>query len=289
MLNLGSLNIGRVYHVAHIARPGETIAASRVQVHPGGKGANQSVALARAGAAARHLGCVGPEGGWLRERLAEAGVDTAAVLVVDTPTGHTIIQVDGTGENAIVLFPGANHAVTPEHVEAALQRCGPHDWLLTQHETSAVPEAIIAATERGLRVCFNPAPMSPAVRGYPLERVELLVVNETEGAELAGEDEPDAIAAALAEWTGGQVVLTLGAAGALWRRGDEQLRVRGERVEVVDSTAAGDTFTGYLLAGLMRNEPIEAAMIRACRAAALCVGQPGAMPSIPTAEFVGGL
>lgn len=286
--NLGSLNIDRVFHVAHIVRPGETIASTSSAEFAGGKGANQSVALARAGATVAHIGLIGPDGAWLRDKLAEENVDTRWIRQGEGPTGQAIIQVDAAGQNAIVLLAGANQQIMPEEIDAALADAPRDAWLLAQNETSAVDHAIRAAKRRGLRVALNPAPFDARVEPYPLELVDLLCLNETEGAAMTGQNSADAIV----ETMGGrlphcEILLTLGAAGAICRAPDGEIRQPGFRVEVVDTTAAGDTFLGYYLAGLSAGLNPPQRLEHACRAAALCVTRFGAMDSIPRREEVG--
>ncbi len=287
IVNLGSLNVDRVFRVAHIARPGETIAAESLRLFAGGKGANQSVALARAGAQVVHVGCIGSDGDWLTEKLAGEGVEVTHVATAANSTGQAIIQVDHAGENAILLSPGANHDVSPAAIDRALDEAAPRSWLLTQNETSGVEHAIRAAHARGLRVALNPAPFNEQVREYPLELVHLLCVNATEGSGLAGETSPDRILVALtARLPHCEILLTLGADGAIYRRSEFELRQSAPRVEVVDTTAAGDTLLGYFLAGRAAGVDPETCLKLAIRAAALCVTRSGAMDSIPRREEV---
>lgn len=287
VLNIGSLNIDHVYRVDHITRPGESLASSSYARFAGGKGFNQSVALARAGAFVTHAGCIGPDGGWLRDFLANEGVNVSRLLTSEAPTGHAIIQVAADGENSIVLFPGANVTPAPADAFRWLDGFGRGDWFVCQNETSCVPELLTAARERGLTVCFNPAPMRPEVRDWPLDAVDWLVLNETEGAELSGATEPDAILDALhARWPATAVLLSLGAAGAVCRRGHDLIRVAAPRVDAVDTTAAGDTLIGYFVAALAAGGEVEPALARACRAAALCVTRPGAAASVPRADEI---
>ena len=185
ILNFGSLNIDLVYQVEHIARPGETISSSAHQVFAGGKGANQSAALARAGARVFHAGQVGPEGQWLVDKLAELGVDVQHIRVGDVPTGHAIIQVDRHGQNSIVLFAGANAQIDRGAIDTALSHFDQVDILLLQNEINDIAYIITSASERGLTICLNPAPFGPEVCAYPLKLVDLLIVNETEAIGLA--------------------------------------------------------------------------------------------------------
>jgi ribokinase len=288
ILNFGSLNVDHVYRVPHIARPGETVAGTEYRRFAGGKGANQSVALARAGASVAHAGCIGPEGLWLRERLAAEGIDVQDIRLADGPGGHAVIQVEDSGQNSIVLFPGANAAIGREHVQAALGRMRPGETLLLQNEINATPELIAVGAARGLRVAFNPAPMSPAVAGYPLEQVSLLIVNEHEAQALSGRDQPAAMLTTLGQrLPRTDLCLTLGADGAVYQKaGGQRWHCAAPRVTAVDTTAAGDTFIGFLLAEVLRGTTETAAVAAACRAAALSVTRPGAMDSIPRPEDV---
>lgn len=285
ILNFGSVNIDHVYRVDHLVRPGETIASSDYQQFSGGKGFNQSIALARAGAAVSHAGRIGADGVWLREQLAAEGADVRFLEVIDGPSGHALIQVDAAGENAIILFGGANRTFTPQDVRAILENLEAGDWLLLQNEISALPEILQMAGERGLRVVFNPAPMGAEVLGYPLDGVSIFILNEVEGEAFTGASEPDGILAGMRRrFPAATVVLTLGAAGAVFDDGTQRIRVPAQRVDAVDTTAAGDTFIGYFLAALSAGDSPQSALELATRAAAICVTRPGAAPSIPRRE-----
>lgn len=287
ILNFGSLNIDHVYQVDHISRPGETISSDSYQVFAGGKGANQSAALALADARVFHAGQVGPEGQWLLDRLAGLGVDVTHTRVGDVPTGHAIIQVDAAAQNSIVLFPGANHCITRKAIDATLKHFGKDDILLLQNEISELSYIIKQSKTRDLRICFNPAPFSPQVLDYPLEQVDILVVNETEGMGLAGTESSDTLLDLLsAKWPRAEIVLTLGEQGARYRFSQKEIEIPAVQVDAVDTTAAGDTFIGYFLAALAAASDAGPALERATRAAALCVTRPGAQDSIPSAGEV---
>lgn len=282
IFNFGSLNIDRVFRVPHIAAPGETIASISLSQFAGGKGANQSVAMARAGAKVVHIGKIGTDGQWLLEKLAAEGIDTRWARTAISPTGQAIIQVDDAGQNAIVLLTGANHDTTASEVDDAISDAPQGSWLLVQNETSVVGEAIRAANNRGLRVAFNPAPFDDRVQTYPLELVDLLCLNETEAAVMTGQPAADeALEKLAARWPRCEILLTLGAEGLIYRGPSGEIRLKAREVEVVDTTAAGDTLLGYFLAGRNRQlEPRECLEL-ASRAAALCVTRHGAMDSIP--------
>jgi ribokinase len=287
ILNFGSLNIDHVYQVDHIVRPGETLSSGSYQVFAGGKGANQSAALALAGASVCHAGQVGPEGQWLLDKLAALGVDMRFTLRGRVPTGHAVIQVDPAGQNAIFLYPGANVQIVSEQIDSTLSVFGSGDILLLQNEISNIPYLINKAHSRGMKICLNPAPFGPEVLAYPLEQVDLLVLNETEAQGLVGRAAPDELLDAVgARFPGAEVIITLGARGALYCSPVARLQVPAVEVTAVDTTAAGDTFIGYYLASAAAGREPERCLRRAAQAAALCVTRPGAMDSVPAAHEV---
>jgi ribokinase len=289
VLNFGSLNIDHVYRVPHFVQPKETLSSLDYQRFAGGKGFNQSIALARAGADVAHAGCIGADGTWLRELLVESGANVAHLRTVATSTGHAIINVSPDGQNSIVLYGGANRAITPDMARDTIATFKPGDFLLLQNEISAMPEIMRLAQKRGMNIVFNPAPLDAAVATYPLETVSCFLLNEIEGSQLSGADKPDAVMTALRKrFPKATIILTLGHDGVLASdAGNEPIRVPACRVEkVVDTTAAGDTFTGYYLAGRLRGDDFATAIRTACRAAAICVTRPGAAASIPKRDEV---
>ncbi len=284
ILNFGSLNIDHVYQVTHFVRPGETMSSQSYAVFAGGKGANQSIALARAGAAVVHAGKLGRDGAWLKDKLAEAGVDTRAVALVDTASGHAMIQVNAEGENCIILHGGANQLIDDAHIETSFQDLGEGDTLLLQNEINydAVPKLCRKAHDFGMRVALNPAPMNDAVFDFPLNLITTFVVNEIEGAEMVGAQEPDAILDAFVKrWPNAEVVLTLGSQGVMYAHGETRLSVPAEKVKAIDTTAAGDTFIGYFMACREDGASVEESLRTACKASAICVARAGAADSIP--------
>lgn len=284
ILNLGSMNLDFVYAVDHFVRGGETIASVSRQEFCGGKGLNQSIALARAGAQVFHAGCVGPEGSILSDRLAENGVDVSLVKRVKEPTGHAVIQVDPSGQNCIIIYGGANQMVTREDVDRMLEHFETGDILLLQNETGCRDYAIRKAAEKGLLVALNPSPIDDALLSSDaLVQVHWFILNEIEGHLLTEESEPEMICKVLREkYPGCRVVLTLGSDGSMYDDGHTFCRQEIFHVPVVDTTAAGDTFAGYFLAGIAAgNEPAECLRI-ASMASAIAVGRSGASDSIPT-------
>ena len=276
ILNIGSLNLDYVYAVPHFVEAGETLPSSRRDVFAGGKGLNQTVAAARAGAEVCHGGAVGVDGDMLLDLLRDAGADVSAVARVDVPTGHAVIQVTPQGENAILILGGANRAVSPETVGIALEKVGPGDILLLQNEINGLDHIIRRAAQKGLRILFNPAPMEEAVKDLPLELLDTLIVNEGEGKALAGD--MDALKAA---YPNQKILLTQGSRGASLWTGSEVIFQPAFPVEAVDTTAAGDCFLGYYAAALAENLPYAAALRLAAAASALSVQRQGAAPSIP--------
>jgi len=216
IINIGSINIDHVYSVDHFVRPGETLESTAYALFSGGKGANQSVAISRAGARVMHVGKIGPEGGWLREKLRASGVDVRLVESVDTPTGHAVIQVNREGENAIIIHGGANRTFGESDIIEAVDAADAGDCLLLQNEINGIERVLRMAAERELTVAFNPAPMTDAVKTYPLELVDIFLVNELEGEALTGEKSPEAIVNAMQQrYPGSRTVLTLGCEGVI--------------------------------------------------------------------------
>ena len=276
ILNIGSLNLDYVYAVPHFVEAGETLLSSRRDVFAGGKGLNQTVAAARAGAEVCHGGAVGADGDMLLDLLRDAGADVSAVARVDVPTGHAVIQVSPQGENAIIILGGANRTVSPETVGIALEKVGPGDILLLQNEINGLDHIIRRAAQKGLRILFNPAPMEKAVKDLPLELLDTLIVNEGEGKALAGD--MDALKAA---YPNQKILLTQGSRGASLWTGSEVIFQPAFPVKAVDTTAAGDCFLGYYAAALAEDLPYAAALRLAAAASALSVQRQGAAPSIP--------
>ena len=282
IVNLGSINIDHVYTVDHFVRPGETLGSLRYERFPGGKGLNQSIALARAGAEVYHAGRTGTDGEWLKKRLQCSGVDTSLVEVADVPTGHAIIQVNPEGENCIVLYGGANRSMMDSDVLQLMEKFSERDYLLVQNEISSVPAILREGKRKGMVVVFNPAPMSPEVLDYPLELVDILIANETEARGLTGEPTAERAGAAMHEnHPAATIVITLGARGAMFFGPHVSLSQPAYRVNPIDTTAAGDTFVGFFTAAYMQGKEPRYCLQLACRAATLCITRKGAADSIP--------
>ncbi|SFO20448.1 ribokinase [Pseudobutyrivibrio sp. JW11] len=282
VLNFGSLNLDYTYQVPHIVREGETISSNDVQMHLGGKGFNQSVALARAGVPVYHAGLVGEEGLDFYDACQECGIKTDYIKTVTGRCGHTIIQVDDEGQNSIVLFGGANQKNTKEYVDEVLKNFETGDILLLQNEVNELPYIIEQAFAKGMTIVLNPSPMNEIIDECDLGKVSIFVLNETEGQQLTGQTTPTTIVAAMeASFANAKVVLTLGKGGSIFHHGDEELYQAAFDVDTVDTTAAGDTFTGYLIAGILKKQTMRDVLVNASKAAALAVQKQGAAQSIP--------
>jgi len=282
VLNYGSLNLDYVFSVEHIVLPGETISSSQRELFPGGKGLNQSIALARAGAEVYHAGAIGPDGALLRETLCAAGVKTDYLHAIDTASGNAIIQVDQNGQNSIVLYAGANHKQTEAAIDSTLSRFGADDILLLQNETNLVGTLIDKGHAKGMTIALNPSPFNDVLLACDLRKVDIFLLNEVEGMHLTGETDEKKILHSLGErFPNSRIILTMGEKGVQYRDAQCKYAQAAFPVKVVDTTAAGDTFTGYFLASLARNLPVADALRIASRASSITVGREGASVSIP--------
>ena len=274
--NLGSINADFVYSVPHIPAPGETLASTGRHLFLGGKGTNMSVAAARAGAHVRHIGAVGSDGRWAVDRLLEYGVDTRHIAEIEVETAQAIIAVDAAGENSIILHPGANHAIAVELVQAALSEAQTGDIAVFQNETNLQAEFAGLAADMGLKVAYAAAPFDAGQVQAVLDQLDLLILNAVEAEQLR-----QATGLAPENLPVRDVIVTLGGDGATWFGPDGPVQVAAVPVEPVDTTGAGDTVTGYILAGLDRGMPMEQALKQAMRAGALMVTRHGTADVIP--------
>ena len=287
VLNFGSLNIDHVYTVEHLVNPGETIASQKLEFFCGGKGLNQSIALSRAGAKVYHAGKIGSDGEILKTQLQKNGVNTDLIRKSDCLSGHAIIQVDSSGQNSIILHGGANYDIDSLYVDQVLDSFHKGDIILLQNEISCMEYIVLKAHQKGLLIALNPSPMNEIIHALPLENVEWFILNELEGQAITGLKSPEEIAAKLMErFPDSRVVLTLNKNGVLYQDREQFLKHDIYKVDVVDTTAAGDTFTGYFLACISEGIPIDVAIEKASIAAALAVSVKGASNSIPDRRSV---
>lgn len=283
ILNFGSLNIDHVYRVDSFVQPGETKHSKAYMINSGGKGLNQSIAAAKAGSEVFHAGMIGRDGGVLVEKLHEAGVDTSLARSSDEVSGHAIIQVADSGQNCILLYGGTNQMLTEEYIDQTLDAFGREGLVLLQNETNLVGEIIEKATQRGLKVAMNAAPYSAEVNSYPINKLDWLIVNEVEGSEVAQAPVDEHLLARLVEkFPKAGILLTLGSRGAQACQNGRSFAINSCRVKAVDTTAAGDTFSGYFLYGVLEGLTLPETLRLATTASALAVQRPGAADSIPT-------
>ncbi len=280
---LGSINADHFYAVPHIPAPGETLAADALTTGLGGKGANQSVAAARAGAEVVHIGAIGPASGWILKRLQSFGVQTDHIAELEVPTGHAIINVAADGENAIVILSGANADQSEDRIRLGLADAGREDFLLIQNETTLQVEAARIASGKGVRVLYSAAPFDPHAISAVMRYVDTLLLNEIEAEQLE-----KALNQRLNSLPVAHIVVTLGSKGARWidTGGGEMFEVSALKVRATDTTGAGDTFAGYLAAALHEGMAPQDAMRLASRAASLKVTRKGTADAIPARDEV---
>lgn len=290
VLSFGSLNLDYMYQVDAIVRPGETIASSALDIHCGGKGLNQSVALCKAGAEVWHAGKVGEDGGMLLSCLEDAGVHTELVKTdKNVRTGHAIIQIaKGSGQNSIIICAGANRKIDEAFIRDVVSHFDAGDYAVFQNEISNVEYAMQCCREKGMHVVFNPSPLTKELIQSDVYRyVDELFVNETEGQMLAGTDDPEEICRILKErWPNCRTILTLGSDGAMILEEGKFIRQKAFLCKAVDTTGAGDTFSGFFVAMCAAGKNSREALELASKASSLAVRKPGAAEAVPTLREV---
>ena len=287
LLVFGSLNIDHTYHLPHLVKEGETLSSTAYAKNEGGKGFNQAVALAKAGLDISFAGAIGKDGLFLQEYLQSIGIDTAHIQVLDVPTGHAIIQVDAEGRNSIFLYGGANQAITEEHINQVLSHFQAGDYILLQNEINLGESILRKAHEKGMHIILNPSPISSELLAWPLELVDWFILNEVEGRDLTGCTDPDAILdGLLARFSSAHIVLTMGDKGSIYADAACRIHQNAIPAHVVDTTAAGDTFTGYFFAAMLSGKTTADTLRIAAAAASMAIAKPGAAKSIPLAKEV---
>ena len=290
VLNFGSLNIDYVYDVDNFVRKGETISSKGLNVFCGGKGLNQSVALARAGADVYHAGMIGKDGIFLVDFLKNSGVNVGNILIRDDiRTGNAIIQRDISGDNCIILFAGANRSITRDYVDKVLEKFGRGDYIVLQNEISELPYIVESAHRQGMKIVLNPSPMDEKIGELNLSYIDYFLLNETEALKLSGIDKFDSkkcMSGLVNTYKGAGVLITLGDKGAIYSDGNIFVEQKAVKTKAVDTTAAGDTFTGYFVNGILGGKEIKEAINEATIAASIAVSRIGAAPSIPAMNEV---
>lgn len=288
VLNIGSMNLDHVYNLDHIVQPGETQASNGMNVFLGGKGMNQSIALAKAGAKVFHGGMIGDDGGLFLEACKEHGVNSKYIKQIEGKTGHAIIQIDKGGQNCILLYGGTNEMLTKEYVDSTIADFEKGDILLLQNEVNLIPYIVDKAYEKGLQIALNPSPFNEKLSSVDMGKISYFLMNEVEGAQITGFTQPDEIIAKVVNlYPEAKIILTLGSQGSIYADKNEKHRQSIFNYgKCVDTTAAGDTFTGYFLAGIMEGMKIPDVLKLSTMASSIAVTREGAVPSIPLREEV---
>lgn len=288
--NLGSLNIDYVYSVDHFVSGGETLSSENMQIFAGGKGLNQSVAVSRAGGNVIHGAVLGHDGAFLKDILNESGADTSRIEISDKSSGHAIIQLDKNGQNSILLYGGTNQLVDKKYIESFLCDAQPNDILLLQNEVSNLDFAFRIAQKKNMQIAFNPSPYDVSLLDLPLQYVKWWFCNEIEGEALFGSADPDEIAQNfILKYPNSNLILTLGDKGCIFKNAKSFIRQPIYETRVVDTTAAGDTFTGYFISAIAKGKDIDYALKLASKASSIAVSRKGASPSIPYAKELNNL
>ena len=287
VLNIGSMNLDHVYTVDHIVEPGETQSSTQLQLFLGGKGMNQSVALAKAGVEVYQGGMIGEDGGVFLDACQEYGIHADYIRTVDARTGHAIIQIDKNAQNCILLYGGANQALTEAYVDEVISQFDSGDILLLQNEVNLLPYIVDRGYAQGMKIVLNPSPFDDKLKAVDMTKISLFLLNEIEGYQLTGCREPDAIIDSIRErFPHAAVVLTLGSDGAVYADQSCKHFQPIFPVKAVDTTAAGDTFTGYFIAGLAQGMEIPDILRMSAKASSIAVSRAGAVPSIPYRDEV---
>lgn len=276
------MNLDFVYHVDHIVQPGETESSASLHTFLGGKGMNQSIALAKAGVDVYQGGMIGEDGQPFLDACAEYGVKADYIRKTAGKSGHAIIQIDKTAQNCILLFGGANQMLTEEYVDMVLENFDAGDILLLQNEINLLPYIVDRAYAKGMQIVLNPSPYDEKLNAVDMNKISLFLLNEVEGSQITGVAAPEEIIDRMREkFPDAKIVLTLGKAGAIYAHDKEWYFQPSFPVQAVDTTAAGDTFTGYFLTGMTENMPIPDVLKMSAIASSIAVTRVGAVPSIP--------
>ena len=283
ILNFGSINKDFFYSVNDFVRPGETISSNRYDIKIGGKGLNQSVGISKAGVKVYHAGIINKEDTFIIDKLKSWKINCDNILLSDNPTGHAIIQVNKKGENSIIIHGGANHDFNLKSIKSILSKFETGDVLLLQNEINNIDEIIDRAHYKKMKIIFNPAPFNNDILKYDFNKINTLILNQSEGEGLSNEKIPDKILKVLNNnFKNTEIILTLGEKGSLYSYKDELIKIRAHDVKTVDTTGAGDTFIGYYVAGFASKMNKKDNLNRASEAAALTTIKLGGAESIPS-------
>ena len=282
VLNIGSMNLDLVYSVDHIVQPGETEASFALDTFLGGKGLNQSMALAKAGVEVYQGGMIGEDGQVFLDACKQYGVKADYIRTVPGKSGHAVIQRDKNAQNCILLYGGANQMLTEEYVDSVLANFEAGDILLLQNEVNQMPYIVEKAYEKGMQIALNPSPFNEKLSKVDMTKISIFLLNEVEGNQVTGLTAPEEIIVKMQElFPHAKIVLTLGKDGAMYAEGDQRVYQPIFPVKAVDTTAAGDTFTGYFLAGMADGMSVADTLKMSAKASSIAVTRAGAVPSIP--------
>lgn len=287
ILNFGSCNIDYVYSLDHIVEIGETQKSFSVETYPGGKGLNQSIAAAKAGAKVYHAGCIGQDSGMLTDILAENNVDISNIMKTEEKNGHAIIQVSKTGENSIFLYSGSNEMITKEHIDSVFERFSAEDIVLLQNEINNVDYIVEKAFEKNIPIILNPSPINDNINKIDFNKISYIILNEIEIKAICNCDEVGQSLKQLKHtYPRLKIILTLGSKGCVYTDSNTEIYQPAFKIAAVDTTAAGDAFTGFFVAELSKGTDYPAILKLASAASAITVSRKGAAPSIPNINEV---
>ena len=283
----GSLNLDMVFSVKDFVKPKETIHSQGFNIHPGGKGLNQAMAIQKSGVDVMMAGSIGRDGQILLDGAKDMGLDCSNVRIIDVNTGLAVIQVNGAGENCIILYDGANKENDKGFIDQVMDQLSAGDFLILQNEINNLDYIMTSAHERKIRMVLNPSPYEEELNELPLEYCDYIILNEVEGEAMAGEKEAYAILKVLTDRlpnTG--IILTKGSEGVYYSSGAHVGHQKAFQVQAIDTTGAGDAFTGYFIGMIAKGKAIAEAVTIAQKAAAISVTRKGAAESIPFYEEV---
>lgn len=287
ILNFGSCNIDYVYSLDHIVEPGETETTNMLETFPGGKGLNQSIGAAKAGANVFHAGCVGCDGDMLTDILKKSGVDISYIKKTEGKNGHAIIQLNKDGQNSIFLYPGSNEMVTKDYIDSVLENFGDGDIVLLQNEISNIDYIVEKAYQKKMCIILNPSPFNERIEKIDFNKLTYIILNEVEAKAVSGFDEKESSLAYIKnKYPNLKVMLTLGSKGCVYMDDKRKLYQNAFKVKAIDTTAAGDTFTGYFVAEIAKGTDYQEILKIATAASAIAVSRKGAAPSIPDKDEV---
>ena len=283
ILNFGSINKDFVYLVENFVQSGQTISSKKYEVFLGGKGLNQSVALSHSGANIYHAGCINKNDDPIIIQLNKWGVNTDNIIKVEDPTGHAIIQVNDQGENSIIIHGGANHTISSEQIENTLNKFNSGDILVLQNEINKIDEVINRGYEIGMKIFLNPAPFTKEIINYPLEKLDTLIFNESEGFGLSsgGKEKTEILKYLSKKYPNTKLLLTLGRKGSVYSYNNKVIEIPANKVSSIDTTAAGDTYIGYFISSYYKNNEVKVSMEIASKAASISTTKMGGAISIP--------